>query len=194
MERRNCPVCLELCLSDSIKLPCGHQYHKICLDKQLENAHLQKCAECLTVYRFNADHTKIELDRQNYKICTKINKWCTLFSNYFLKPICFAFYAIIALLLIISPFYSIVWISLNKRDPLHFKNVDGYVASVFFVVFIMELTVLSVKLLTDLCIYVEIKYRKRKYRKRKYSTITIEQLPSFNPIATETNSSEINIV
>ncbi len=71
-NRRECTICLGECFIDSVQLPCTHQYHKECLNRQLDiEGNTIKCAECRTIYEFSEDRTKIIQDRKIFVKFTK---------------------------------------------------------------------------------------------------------------------------
>ena len=120
ITRRNCPICLELCLVKSIELPCNHQYHLECLKKQILNKN-ERCAECRKQYQFVIKDENIEIIEN--RIIVQIIYMIYIYIMYIIGLFYFiSFILFIIISFIISPFFGLIWICRHHKIPSYIKN------------------------------------------------------------------------
>lgn len=116
LERRNCPICLEECKLNSKILPCKHQIHSECLQLQLNNSNILKCAECSVEYKF-LENGKIVTNSNCSKYCIIFCKNYTIFCK-ILEVIVKCLFNIFNIsLFVVTPIYSIINIIITGKFP-----------------------------------------------------------------------------
>lgn len=107
-ERRDCPICLEKCNIESVKLPCRHQIHSQCLELYMKN-NILKCAECSIKYKLSKDR-KIIIKASDYKNMEFFIK------NKYDKISCILIVPGMVFWLIVSTFYFMSWTLTKTQD------------------------------------------------------------------------------
>lgn len=120
-ERKNCPICLEICNQSSVELPCKHQYHSCCLNKYLKHCHQHgdrfKCCYCVKSYDFNTEG-KLCKDKSLLDLLKDFIILLISWLNMFIRKLSpsFILYVIVILVNIVLIFFKLDFTIVNEKN------------------------------------------------------------------------------